>query len=159
VIDAPVSGGNGVAAAGALTVMVGGDPDVVAAARPVLETFGKLIVHLGAVGSGPHAKLINNTLLTGNIGLAHAALLAGDRLAVEREALVELLLASSGRSYGLEVRARMTSPQGFARGGALLAKDLRLLGEVLGKDDRAFGQLRNASAPFLDEALESIDRD
>jgi hypothetical protein len=48
----------------------------------------------------------------------------------------------------------MTSPQGFARGGALLAKDLRLLGEVLGEDDQAFEQLRNASAPFLDEALE-----
>jgi 3-hydroxyisobutyrate dehydrogenase len=155
VIDAPVSGGGAAAAAGTLTVMVGGDPDAVAAARPVLETFGSLIVHLGSLGTGQQAKLINNTLLAANIGLAHAALSAGERLAIDRAALVELLLASSGRSFGLEVRARMTSPQAFRHGGALLAKDVRLLGEVLGGGDQAFSRLRDAAEPFLEESLAS----
>src|SRR5262249_36799234 len=47
VIDAPVSGGEPAAKAGALTVMVGGDKDAVDAARPIFESFGRLIVHLG----------------------------------------------------------------------------------------------------------------
>src|SRR5690606_35737924 len=54
-LDAPVSGGGPAAEAGTLTVMVGGDGLVAEAARPVFETFGKLIVHLGPVGAGQNA--------------------------------------------------------------------------------------------------------
>jgi 3-hydroxyisobutyrate dehydrogenase-like beta-hydroxyacid dehydrogenase len=156
VIDAPVSGGAQGAQAGTMTVMVGGDPADVAAARPVLETFGRLIVHLGPVGAGQHAKLINNTLMAANLGLAHAALEAGATLGIGQEALVDLLMASSGRSFALEVRARMSSPASFAHGGGLLAKDVRLMGEVLGKDNEAFNLLREAAAPLL--ALVLADR-
>ncbi len=152
VVDAPVSGGSPAAEAGALTLMVGGDGDVVAAARPIFETFGRLIVHLGGVGSGQQAKLINNTLLAANLGLAHAALTAADGLGIDRSALVELLMASSGRSFGLEVCSRMSSPASFAHGGALLAKDVRLLGEVLGEQAPMVAALREAAAPFLDLA-------
>ena len=153
VLDAPVSGGAQAAEAGTLTVMVGGDPDTLALARPVFETFGRLIVHLGGVGAGQHAKLINNTLLAANLGMADAALTAGDTLGIGRPALLALLAASSGRSYALEVRGRMADPRGFAHGGALLAKDMGLLGEVLGQDDAAFRGLSGAGGPFLALAL------
>ncbi|CAN7321673.1 NAD(P)-dependent oxidoreductase [Phenylobacterium sp. LjRoot225] len=153
VIDAPVSGGSPAAKAGALTLMLGGDPDVIAAARPVFETFGRLIVRLGDVGAGQHAKLINNTLLAANIGLADMALAVGAELGITKPALVELLLASSARSFGLEVRARMPEPSSFAHGAALLKKDVRLLGEVLGTEAAAFVALRDAAADFLERAL------
>lgn len=153
VIDAPVSGGSPAAEAGTLTLMLGGDPEAIAAARPVFETFGRLIVRLGEVGAGQHAKLINNTLLAANIGLTDMALAAGAQLGVAPDALVELLMASSGRSFGLEVRARMPVPTSFAHGAALLKKDVRLLGEVLGERDAAFRALQDAAAPFLAQAL------
>jgi 3-hydroxyisobutyrate dehydrogenase len=77
VIDAPVSGGGHGAAAGTLTVMVGGDVAAVDAARPVFETFSGLISHLGGVGAGQFAKLVNNSLMAANMALADAALGAG----------------------------------------------------------------------------------
>lgn len=153
VIDAPVSGGSPAAEAGTLTLMLGGDPEAIEAARPVFESFGRLIVRLGEVGAGQHAKLINNALLAANIGLADMALAAGAELGVSRDALVELLLASSGRSSGLEVRARMPAPTSFAHGAALLKKDVYLLGQVLGQQDPAFAALRDAAEPFLEQAL------
>jgi 3-hydroxyisobutyrate dehydrogenase-like beta-hydroxyacid dehydrogenase len=153
VIDAPVSGGSPAAEIGALTVMLGGDPEVIARARPVFETFGRLIVRLGEVGAGQHAKLINNALLAANMGVADAALAAGGALGLGREALVELLQASSGRSFGLEVRARMPTPGAFSHGAALLAKDVRLLGEVMEPADADFRRIRDAGTAFLDAAL------
>lgn len=155
-IDAPVSGGAPAAEAGALTVMVGGSVEAFKAAKPVLETFGRLIVHLGDIGAGQHAKLVNNALLAANISVAHHALMVGIDLGIPREALVQLLLASSGRSFGLNVCARMASPTNFEHGAALLEKDVRLLGEVLGTGDPAFARLRDAAVPFLN--LASADK-
>jgi 3-hydroxyisobutyrate dehydrogenase len=147
-VDAPVSGGGGGAAAGTLTVMLGGDADSVAAVKPFLAAFAGLVVHLGPVGAGQNAKLINNTLMAANMALAHNALLAADAIGMSRAALAELVQASSGRSFGFEVAARLPSPGAFAHGGALLTKDVRLLGAVMG-DDLAYAVLRDTAAPFL----------
>jgi 3-hydroxyisobutyrate dehydrogenase-like beta-hydroxyacid dehydrogenase len=149
VLDAPVSGGSPAAEAGQLTVMVGGDPDVLARAHPVIETFAGLIVHLGPVGTGQYVKLINNSLFVANLGLADAALAAAAQLGIDRSNLVELLKASSGRSFAFEVRARMESPAGFRHGGALLRKDIGLLSEVLGKGHPAAQRLGDAAEGFL----------
>lgn len=148
-IDAPVSGGSPAAEAGVLTLMLGGDEQIIAKAMPVFESFGKLIVRLGDVGAGQHVKLINNSLLVANLGLAYVALEAGKLLEIDKEKLVELLLASSGRSFALEVLSRMESPAGFRHGGALLRKDLRLLSELLAERHEAAAQLAHAADPFL----------
>ncbi|UVO55758.1 NAD(P)-dependent oxidoreductase [Sphingomonas sp. SUN039] len=153
-LDAPVSGGGPGAAAGTLTVMVGGDADALATARPVLETFAGLIVHLGDVGAGQTAKLVNNTLMAANMALAHHALASGEALGIDRTALADLVKASSGRSFGLEVYARLPTPQAFGHGGKLLAKDVGLLGALLG-DDPAFAALRDVARPFLDLTTET----
>ena len=152
-LDAPVSGGGPEAAAGTLTVMVGGDADALATARPVLETFAGLIVHLGDVGAGQTAKLVNNTLMAANMALAHHALGVGASLGIDRKALADLIKASSGRSFGLEVYARLPRLQAFGHGGSLLAKDVGLLGALLG-DDPAFAALRDVAGPFLDLTTE-----
>jgi 3-hydroxyisobutyrate dehydrogenase len=148
-IDAPVSGGAPGAAAGTMTVMAGGDADAIAAARPVFESFATLITHLGGLGAGQYAKLINNALMAANLALADAALGAGDTFGLDRAALVELVNASSGRSFSFGVRARMPSLAMFGHGAAMLSKDVRLLGEVLG-DDAAYPPLRDAAMPFLE---------
>jgi 3-hydroxyisobutyrate dehydrogenase len=150
-LDAPVSGGGPGAAAGTLTVMCGGEADAFARAMPVLETFGKIIVHLGPAGSGQRAKIVNNALLAANMGLAHAALAAGEALGIERKALGELVKASSGRSFGAEIYVRLPNPQAFAIGAPLLVKDVGLLAAVL-PGHPGMTVLRDAAAAFLKAA-------
>ena len=149
-VDAPVSGGGGGAAAGTLTVMVGGDTVVVEAARPVFATFGGLIVHLGRVGAGQLAKLVNNSLMAANMALADAALGVGTVLGLDRSALIDLVKASSGRSYGFEVRARLPDIGMFGHGAGLLAKDVGLLKAILAGETNA-GILQGAAEPFLEK--------
>jgi 3-hydroxyisobutyrate dehydrogenase len=152
-MDAPVSGGSPAAVVGKLTVMVGGDGPTVEVVRPVLETFSNLIIHLGEVGAGQHAKLINNALLAANMGLAHHALAAAEALSLGRAAFVELINSSSGRSFGFEVRARLPQPSAFCNRASLLANAVLLLGEAL-QDHACFAPMESASRAFLECALQ-----
>jgi len=148
-IDAPVSGGGPAAATQTLTVILGGDEEIIASARPIFETFGGLIVRVGGVGAGQMAKLINNALMAAHIAMAHHGLAAGSALGLDRSALREIVKVSSGRSYGFEVYSRLPAPTAFGHGAKLLAKDVRLLGEILGADP-SFAPFRDVAAPLLD---------
>lgn len=150
-IDAPVSGGSPGAEAGTLTVMCGARQEAFDAALPVFRTFGKLIVLLGEAGAGQRAKIINNSLMAANMGLAHGAMAAADAMGVDRKALAELVKESSGRSFGFEVYTRLPSPAAFKVGAPMLAKDVGLLKSVL-PDDWGAELLRAAAEPFLTAA-------
>jgi 3-hydroxyisobutyrate dehydrogenase len=77
VLDAPVSGGDVGARAGSLSIMVGGEAEVVATARPILELVGATIVHQGPAGAGQHTKLVNQILIAGTMmGLCEALIYA-----------------------------------------------------------------------------------
>ncbi|MFA7602417.1 MAG: NAD(P)-dependent oxidoreductase [Novosphingobium sp.] len=147
-IDAPVSGGSPAAEAGVLTVMCGGRQDAFDAALPVFRTFGKLIVLLGEAGAGQRAKIVNNAMLSANMGVAMAALEAGAALGIERAQLVELIKESSGRSFGFDVFSRLPSPAAFATGAPMLLKDINLLKAVL-PDDVGAAELDAIAARFL----------
>ncbi|WP_264992918.1 NAD(P)-dependent oxidoreductase, partial [Mycobacterium montefiorense] len=101
VIDAPVSGGGPAAAKGHLMVMVGGQTDVVESCRPVFETYGDPIVHLGELGTGQTTKLLNNLLFTANLGTAATALALAQSLGVAPDRLVEVVSRGSGNSFAL----------------------------------------------------------
>lgn len=76
-VDAPVSGGDVGAKNGALSIMIGGDKDVVDALAPCLDLMGKTIVYQGPAGSGQHTKMVNQTLIaTGIIGVCEALVYA-----------------------------------------------------------------------------------
>lgn len=97
-LDAPVSGGVAGAEQGALTVMVGGSAEVLERVRPVLECFGKRIVHCGDVGTGDALKAVNNAMLAMHIwGLAEG-LAALEKAGVRSEVALDVINASSGRS-------------------------------------------------------------
>jgi 3-hydroxyisobutyrate dehydrogenase len=147
-LDAPVSGGGAAAAARTLTVMVGGSEKAFAGARPIFETFGGLIVRVGDVGTGQMAKLVNNALMAAHVAMAHYGLTAASALGLDRAALSEIVKASSGRSYGFEVYSRLPAPSAFGHGAKLLAKDVRLLGEVLGENP-SYAPFRDVVTPFL----------
>ena len=147
-IDAPVSGGSPGAEAGTLTVMCGGTQEAYEAALPVFRTFGKLIPLLGPAGAGQRAKIVNNAMLSANIGVSMAAIEAAQALGLDRAAFVELIQASSGRSFGFEVFARLPSPAAFATGAPMLLKDINLLKGVL-PDHVGAGELDAVAARFL----------
>jgi len=74
-VDAPVSGGDIGARNAALSIMIGGDADVVTALQPLWDAMGKTIVHQGGAGAGQHTKMVNQILIaTGMIGICEALL-------------------------------------------------------------------------------------
>jgi 3-hydroxyisobutyrate dehydrogenase len=76
-VDAPVSGGDVGAKNAALSIMIGGDEDVVKALKPLFECMGKTIIYQGAAGSGQHTKMVNQILIASNmIGVCEALLYA-----------------------------------------------------------------------------------
>jgi len=98
-IDAPVSGGTNGAEAGTLTVMVGGDSQFFDRAAPVLSAFGSRIVRMGPVGAGHAMKAVNNALLAVNILAVGEGLAALVKAGVPARTALNVLNASSGRSF------------------------------------------------------------
>jgi 3-hydroxyisobutyrate dehydrogenase-like beta-hydroxyacid dehydrogenase len=142
-LDAPIC----IEETGALTMMIGADKAALASVRSFLETLAQRVVHLGGVGAGQHAKLINNALTAAHVAIAHYSMQAGAKLKLDQAALIELVRSSSGRSFGFDIYADLLAPKAFRRSAALLEKDLRLLDECL-LDDNS-GTLRAVSASFL----------
>ncbi|MDP9206351.1 MAG: NAD(P)-dependent oxidoreductase [Gemmatimonadota bacterium] len=101
-IDAPVSGGTVAAKAGNLTVMWGGEALVFERVRPVIEAFGKKIVHAGKVGSGDALKAINNALLAVHILSTAEGLAVLVKAGVDPRVALDVINASSGRSNSSE---------------------------------------------------------
>jgi 3-hydroxyisobutyrate dehydrogenase-like beta-hydroxyacid dehydrogenase len=134
VLDAPVSGGAPRVATGELTIMVGGDVDALADVADLFASMSNNVVHLGGVGAGSQAKLINNTLFSAQIALADDAMRAAGSLGVDLDALVPILLSSSSACIASGVRLRAGSLAALAdsAAGPTLAKDVALMAEVLG---------------------------
>jgi 3-hydroxyisobutyrate dehydrogenase-like beta-hydroxyacid dehydrogenase len=126
-LDAPISGGPAGAAAGTLSIMVGGSDADFARGHPVLEVLGKHVFHMGPVGAGVSTKLCNN-LITGTMHVLLAeAMVLGAKAGIEPRRLYEVLRSSSARSNTLErVVPNHFLPRNFAATSALttMIKDL-----------------------------------
>jgi 3-hydroxyisobutyrate dehydrogenase len=139
VLDAPVSGGGHKAAEGELLVMVGGPAEVLERCRSVIATFGDPILHLGPLGSGQEAKLLNNAVFAAQLAIAAEVFgLAADR-GLDQQAVAAILGSGSGRSYAAYVVAGggfdLEGLAPFA--GALLAKDVGILCDQASLDGTA----------------------
>lgn len=76
-VDAPVSGGDLGAREARLSIMIGGDKEVVDALQPCWEAMGKTIVRQGGPGAGQHTKMVNQTLIaSGMVALCEGLLYA-----------------------------------------------------------------------------------
>ncbi len=104
-LDAPVTGSSPRAQAGTLTIMAGGDPGDFARVAPLLESMGKLVVHVGELGQGETLKLINNALGAANAAALAEALLVADATGVDLDAFVAVTSAGSGASAQLELKS------------------------------------------------------
>ena len=143
-IDAPVSGGVSGAEQGTLTVMCGGSRANVEKARPVLEAFGRKIVHCGDVGAGDAIKAVNNAMLAVHIWSAAEGLAALKKSGVDAKVALEVINASSGRSNTSEnLFPERVLTRAFPRTFrlALLDKDLRIAAD--------FARGQKVSSPLL----------
>ena len=102
-MDAPVSGGVAAAAAGTLAFMCGGSAEAFEKAKIILSDMGKNIFHAGPAGAGQVAKGCNNMLLAIHMIGSCEALEMGVRNGLDPKVLSEIMLASSGRNWSLEV--------------------------------------------------------
>lgn len=151
-MDAPVSGGVAAAAAGTLAFMCGGEAATFEKAKIILADMGKNIFHAGPAGSGQVAKGCNNMLLAIHMIGTCEALEMGVRNGLDPKVLSEIMLASSGRNWSLEVynpypgvMAKAPASNDYKPGFMvdLMAKDLGLamaIAEHSGVDNR-MGQL------------------
>jgi len=101
-VDAPVSGGDVGAKNAALSIMIGGDKEVVDALKPCWEAMGKTIVHQGPAGAGQHTKMVNQILIsTTMIGLCEA-LLYGYKSGLDLETVFKSVSTGAAGSKSLD---------------------------------------------------------
>ncbi len=154
-VDAPVSGGVGGAAAGTLAFMVGGTAEAFERATPVLEPMAGKIVHCGQSGNGQAAKVCNNMLLAiSMIGVSEAFNL-GRALGLDDQVFFDVASNASGQCWSLTSYCPVPGPvatspanndykPGFAT--ALMLKDLRLAMQAV--------QSSGANTPMGEKAAE-----
>jgi len=153
-IDAPVSGGTVAAKSGSLTIMWGGDQAHFDRVRPVVEAFGKKVVHAGPVGSGDALKAVNNALLAVHILTTGEGLALLVKAGVNPAVALEVINASSGRSNSSEnlIPQRVLTrafPRTFRL--ALLDKDIGIA-EMLAEELGAATPVLSLAAKRLHEA-------
>lgn len=131
-LDAPVSGGTAGAAAGTLTIMVGGDEAPFLQARPVLEGMGKNIHHVGPSGSGTIIKLANQLLVGIHSAATAEALALITAAGGDAEVAAKVIATSFGASNIFNRNAAMVLDRNFGGGTPvnLLLKDLKLIAET-----------------------------
>jgi 3-hydroxyisobutyrate dehydrogenase len=102
-LDAPVSGGDVGAKNAALSIMIGGDKEVVAAVQPVFEAMGKTIIHQGAAGAGQHTKMVNQILISSNMIAVCEGLLYGFKAGLDLETVFKSVSVGAAGSKALEI--------------------------------------------------------
>ncbi|MFZ5931491.1 MAG: NAD(P)-dependent oxidoreductase [Pseudomonadota bacterium] len=107
-LDAPVSGGAIGAEKKTIAIMVGGDKAAYDRCMPIFESFGQSISHLGDLGSGAIAKIVNNMLAFSNMAAAAEGLMLGAAAGIDPEALNEVIRNSSGNSMAYRGVAHKT---------------------------------------------------
>jgi 3-hydroxyisobutyrate dehydrogenase len=100
-VDAPVSGGDVGAKEARLSIMVGGDAEVVESVRPLLECMGKTIVHQGPAGAGQHTKMVNQILIATNMIGVCEALLYGYKAGLDLKAVLQSVGGGAAASWSL----------------------------------------------------------
>lgn len=116
ILDAPVSGGEAGAKAATLSIMVGGEPEVFAEARPVFEAVGKTIVLVGPHGAGQTVKAANQLIVAGNIELVAEALVFLEAHGVDTSAAFDVLAGGLAGSRVLEQKRSNMLDRSFAPG-------------------------------------------
>jgi 2-hydroxy-3-oxopropionate reductase len=138
-LDAPVSGGEIGAINATLSIMVGGDPEVFAAAKPVLDAMGnpERVVRIGASGAGQLCKVCNQMVIGGTLSVVAEAFALARKAGVDPALVRDALLGGFASSRVLEVHGERILKRNYVPGfrAKLYAKDYRIAAETLRAND------------------------
>lgn len=133
-VDAPISGGKTLAREGLVSAFVGGYPEDVAAAAPVLDALtGGKWRHMGGPGSGNVTKLVNNVMVATHLLVAAEAFSIGLEYGLNPQDITEAISTASGRSAAVEVnlpRWILNDSYNSAFAYRLMSRDASLATEV-----------------------------
>jgi 3-hydroxyisobutyrate dehydrogenase len=131
VLDVPVSGGGAKAGQGQLAVLAAGPTTPFERCRPVFESYGNPVLHVGDVGDGQVVKLVNNALMSANLMLAIDALRLGAELGLDPGTVAAAVVHCSGGSASMQLLAGGAPPDRIlAAAGPLLRKDVDMVEQV-----------------------------
>lgn len=128
-LDAPVSGGVAAAQNGTLAIMVGGEAGTLSRVRPLLETLGETIVHVGGHGAGQVAKACNQMVMVTAIEACAEAMRLASASGVDPERVRDAMMGGAGGSRVLEVFGSRMAAQDYRAGveARLHHKDFAIL--------------------------------
>lgn len=153
-LDAPVSGGEIGAVNATLSIMVGGDPDVFSAMKPVLDTMGnpERVVRIGPSGAGQLCKVCNQMVIGGTLSVVAEAFALARKAGVDPALVRDALLGGFAASRVLEVHGERILKGNYTPGfrSKLYAKDYRIAAETLREHD--------APSPVTSVVRELVDR-
>jgi 3-hydroxyisobutyrate dehydrogenase len=151
-LDAPVSGGVEGARNGKLSVMVGGDAEVLERARPLLEAYALRVTHLGDVGAGQATKAINQILVAGIAQAVCEGLALGEALGLDPQRLIPTLGAGAAGNWFLDKRGETMLRDEYSVGFklALLHKDLAIVRGIAEQAGTATGVIERSLADYAE---------
>ena len=127
-VDAPVTGGQAGAENGQLTVMCGGRAEAIEAARPVMETYTKRIVHVGKAGAGQTTKMVNQITFSGIIATLSEAMRFAEAAHLDLDKVYEAISGGAAQSWQMDNRWHTMCRDEFDFGFAIdwMRKDMGL---------------------------------
>jgi 3-hydroxyisobutyrate dehydrogenase len=128
-VDAPVSGGQGGAQNGMLTVMCGGEAAAFETARPVAMAYARAVTLLGAPGSGQLAKMVNQVAIAGMVQGLSEAIAFGQKAGLDMLQVLEVIGKGAAQSWQMDNRGKTMIQGKFDYGFAVdwMRKDLGLV--------------------------------
>ena len=128
-VDAPVSGGQGGAVNGALTVMCGGDEAPFEAMKPVAMAFSKAVTLVGGSGAGQLAKMVNQVCIAGLVQALSEGIAFGTKAGLDMKQVLEVIGKGAAQSWQMDNRGKTMVDDQFEFGFAVdwMRKDLGLV--------------------------------
>ena len=162
-LDAPVSGGVRGARAASLSCLVGGAPDDLARATPLLSAMAGPIIHVGGTGAGHAAKALNNLVSAATMSVTVEALAVAESFGIPADTMTKVLNSSSGRSNTSENKVAQFMISGRFDSGfslQLMAKDVGLavgLAAALGRPAEVSGHVGDQWRRLAQEVSPATD--
>ena len=128
-LDAPVSGGQAGAENGALTVMVGGDEAIFDRAKPIIQSYAKMVGLMGDVGSGQLTKMVNQICIAGLVQGLSEGIHFGKAAGLDIEKVIEVISKGAAGSWQMENRYKTMNAGQYEHGFAVdwMRKDLAIV--------------------------------
>ncbi|MBI1650682.1 NAD(P)-dependent oxidoreductase [Hyphomicrobium sulfonivorans] len=125
-LDAPVSGGQSGAENGALTVMVGGEEEAFARAKPLIDCYARAVNHIGPSGAGQLAKMVNQIAIAGLLQGLSEAIAFAETAGLNLDVVMETISKGAAQSWQMDNRWRTMHEGKFDFGFAVdwMRKDL-----------------------------------